>query len=97
MIGVGRGMNEHETSKDPRNTPEPMNRITPSMKVADVIDRHPGTVDVFLSYDCPDMRGGFFRLMARMMSVRAAAWIHGIPLEDLLADLNERVRESEAA
>lgn len=73
-----------------------MNRITPSMKVADVIDRHPETVDVFLSYDCPDMRAGFFRFMARLMSVRAAAWVHGIPLDELLADLNETAGVSSA-
>lgn len=66
-----------------------MNRIRPEMKVAEVIDRHPETVEIFFEYDCPDMRGGFFRMMASIMSVRAAAWMHGIPLEDLLRDLNE--------
>lgn len=66
-----------------------MNRIDPQMKVADVVDRHPETVEVFRRRDCPDMRKGIFRMMARIMNVRWAAWVHGIPLEELIRDLNE--------
>lgn len=71
-----------------------MNTITPDMKVADVVERHPQTVDVFLSYGCPDMRGGFFGLMARIMSVRSAARVHRIPLDALVADLNGSITEA---
>ena len=65
-----------------------MENITGDMKVADVLRRCPETVDVFLCRGCPDMRGGFFSLMARLMSVRNAARIHKLDLESLLADLN---------
>lgn len=65
-----------------------MTSITSDMKVADVIEERPKTVDVFLDYGCPDMRDGLFSMMARIMSVRSAARIHGLPLESLLEDLN---------
>lgn len=65
-----------------------MEQIAPDMKVAEVIRTRPETVDVFLEYGCPDMRGGFYAVMARLMSVRNAARIHRLPLDDLLADLN---------
>lgn len=66
-----------------------MDDITGEMKVADVIGRCPETVEVFLGRGCPDMRRGFFNLMARLMSVRNAARIHRIELEPLLVDLNK--------
>jgi len=53
-----------------------MDRIDPQMKA---VDRHPETVDVFLRHECPDVRSGLFRWRAPIMSVRWAAWIHGIP------------------
>lgn len=65
-----------------------MGDITGDMKVADVLRRCPETVEVFLSRGCPDMRRGFFSLMARLMSVRNAARVHKIDLGPLLADLN---------
>lgn len=70
-----------------------MDRIDPQMKVADVIDRHPETVEVFLRHDCPDMRTGLFRMMSHLMSVRWAARVHGIPLEELIRDLNEAAED----
>jgi hypothetical protein len=69
-----------------------MEDITGDMKVADVLHRCPEAVDVFLSRGCPDMRQGFFSLMARLMSVRNAARIHKIDLARLLADLNKVAR-----
>lgn len=68
-----------------------MDRIEPQMKVAEVVDRYPETVEVFLGHDCPDMRTGLFRVMSHVMSVQWAAWIHGIPLDELVRDLNEVV------
>lgn len=67
--------------------------ITPNRKVADLLDQHPKTYQVFRKYGCPDMRDGFFSLMARIMSVRNAARIHRIPLEDLLEDLETVISE----
>jgi hypothetical protein len=65
-----------------------MEKITGDMKVAEVLRRCPETVDVFLGRGCPDMRRGFFSLMARLMSVRNAARIHKLELGPLIADLN---------
>ena len=65
-----------------------MRAINEHMKVAEVIRRWPATPEVFLDRGCPDMRGGFFGFMARLMSVKNAARMHGIPLEPLLDDLN---------
>lgn len=72
-----------------------MEEITGNMKVADVLRRCPETVGVFLEHGCPDMRSGFFRLMAHLMSVRNAARVHRIALEPLLADLNKVTKDSE--
>lgn len=66
-----------------------MEDITGDMKVAEVLRRCPETADVFLGRGCPDMRRGFFSLMARLMSVRNAARIHKIDLGPLLSDLNK--------
>lgn len=68
-----------------------MKQINPSQKVADVLKDHPHTVQVFLQHGCPDLRKGFFSLMARVMSVRNAARIHGISPEQLVADLETAV------
>lgn len=63
--------------------------ITSDMKVWDVFQRYPQSVDVFLRYGCPDMRKGIFPMMARVMNVRWAARMHKIPLDDLMQELNE--------
>lgn len=65
-----------------------MNTVEPDQKVARVIEQHPDTYRVFKKYGCPDMRSGFFSLMARIMSIRNAARIHRISLDDLMADLD---------
>lgn len=69
-----------------------MEEITGDLKVAKVIQRCPATIEVFLSRGCPDMRRGFFGVMARIMSVRSAARIHKIALAPLLEDLNKVAR-----
>ncbi len=74
-----------------------MQSIDPDQKVADIVEQHPQTWRVFQDHGCPDMREGFFSLMARIMSVRNAARIHRIPLEELLEDLGEAVTEKEKA
>ena len=62
--------------------------VRPEMKVAEVIGQYPGTREVFRRYGCPDMSKGIFRLMCRLMSIRAAARVHRLPLDRLLHDLN---------
>jgi hypothetical protein len=66
-----------------------MEQITGDTKVAEVIRHWPATVEVFLGRGCPDMRRGFFNLMARLMSVRSAARMHKLELAPLLEDLNK--------
>ena len=66
-----------------------MEDITGDMKVAEVIRRCPAAVEVFLARGCPDMRRGFFNVMARLMSVRSAARMHKLALAPLLEDLNK--------
>jgi hypothetical protein len=68
-----------------------MRKVTPDTKVSKVIERYPFTFEVFLSHGCPDMRRGFFRMMAHLMSVERAAKMHKIPPETLLADLNAAI------
>ncbi|HEX6641416.1 MAG TPA: hypothetical protein VF215_09905, partial [Thermoanaerobaculia bacterium] len=65
--------------------PEP---VTADLRVADVLRRWPAAFDVFQRRGCPDMRSGFFAVMARIMRVRWAARVHRIPLADLLDELN---------
>jgi hypothetical protein len=61
-----------------------MKAISAEMKVAEVIRRWPETAEIFLSRGCPDMRSGFFLMMAGLMSVRNAARVHRLELEPLL-------------
>ncbi len=71
-----------------------MQVIDPDWKVARVVEEHPQTWQVFSDYGCPDMRKGFFALMAKIMSIRNAARIHGIPLDDLMRDLEASIEQS---
>jgi protocatechuate 3,4-dioxygenase beta subunit len=68
-----------------------MKVITAEMKVAEVIRQWPETVETFFGRGCPDMRSGFFHIMAGLMSVRNAARMHRLELEPLLEDLNKAV------
>jgi len=63
-------------------------RITARMTVAAVLAEYPAAFTVFRQHGCPDMRRGVFSVMYRLMSVRAAAWIHRIPLDGLLRELD---------
>ena len=68
------------------------------MRVHEVLSEHPQTVEVFLRHGCPDMRRGLFAFMARIMKVRWAARVHGIPCDLLVADLNAALAvESESS
>ena len=72
-----------------------MDRITGDTKVAAVIEQCPATIEVFLARGCPDMRRGFFYVMARLMSVRNAARMHKLELAPLLEDLNTAARNQD--
>ena len=65
-----------------------MKAITADMKVAKVIQQCPEAAEIFFSRGCPDMRSGFFKMMAHLMNVRNAARIHKIDLGPLIEDLN---------
>ena len=67
-------------------------KITADMKVAEVVKRYPETVEAFLRHGCPDMRKGVVKFMAKIMSVKRAARIHKIPVEELLQDLNAAIK-----
>lgn len=69
--------------------------LDPGKKVAEVVRQHPDTWKVFKEYGCPDMREGFFSLMARIMSIRNAARIHGIPLDELMVDLEAVIADTD--
>lgn len=73
-----------------------MANIHADMKVAEVVGRWPGTMEIFLARGCPDMRKGFFKLMSRLMSVRAAARMHKLELDALLDDLNRAAGGNQA-
>jgi hypothetical protein len=66
-------------------------RVAPGTKVSQVLARYPFTFEVFLSHGCPDMRRGFFGMMAHVMSVERAAKMHRIPPETLVAALNAAI------
>lgn len=73
-----------------------MNSIDPDQKVAQLVGEHPQTYRVFQKYGCPDMRDGFFSQMARIMSIRNAARIHRIPLDELLTDLKKSIEKKKS-
>jgi hypothetical protein len=64
-------------------------RITPDMRVSEVLREYPASYAVFQRNGCPEMRRGFFSLMARLMKLRWAATVHRIPLQRLVDELNE--------
>jgi hypothetical protein len=67
-------------------------QITADLRVAYVLRRWPDAYQVFCRFGCPDMRRGFFSVMARIMRLRWAARVHRIPIGELLDELNACVR-----
>jgi hypothetical protein len=72
-----------------------LTKVAPETKVWQVIERYPYTAEVFRSHGCPDMRRGFFRIMAHLMSVERAARMHKIPPATLIAALNSAIVQRE--
>jgi hypothetical protein len=69
-----------------------MEEITGDMKVAEVIRRWPETATVFARKGCRDVRG----VLARLMTVRSEARMHGIDINPLLEELNRAARYASA-
>jgi hypothetical protein len=69
--------------------------VAPGTKVWRVIEKYPYTFEVFQSHGCPDMRRGFFRMMAHLMSVERAAKMHKIAPDVLVADLNAAIARAD--
>lgn len=67
-----------------------VNPITADTKVAKILTQHPDTIDIFLRHGCPDMSHGLFKLMSNIMPLKLAAFVHRIPLDQLLSELNAR-------
>ena len=59
------------------------------MTVGEVITRHPEKAAIFMKHGCPDMRQGFFAVMANFMKIKWAAFVHRIDVEQLESELNE--------
>ena len=62
--------------------------ITARTRVWSILTSWPSTYDVFRRHGCPDMRQGIFAITARIMPLHWAAWMHRVPLDQLLAELN---------
>jgi hypothetical protein len=50
-------------------------KITADMKVAEVVEEYPETLEVFLGRGCPDMRKGVVRFRKIMSASAVAAWM----------------------
>lgn len=64
--------------------------IDPDRKVSEILEEYPESYQVLREYGCPDMKQGVFSMMSRIMSLRNAARIHRIPLDELLNDLEKK-------
>ena len=65
-------------------------KITKDMRFAEVIEKHPETIDVFLKYGlhcigCP---------VGAMETIEQGAKAHGINVEKLLKDLNDVIKKN---
>ena len=64
-------------------------KITKDMLIADVVTRHPETIEVFQKHGM----GCFGCAMARMESIEDGVLSHGIDVAKLVKDLNKAVKE----
>lgn len=69
-----------ETIKDP---------INKEMTIAEVVQKYPQTVQVFLSHGLMC----FGCAVARFENIEQGAWAHGIDVDALMQDLNTAVKE----
>ncbi len=66
-----------------------MGPITKNMSIEEAIQKHPKSVDVFNKYHM----GCFTCMGATAESIEGGAQMHGVDVEELLADLNALVEE----
>jgi len=88
---AGLPVSREAVNQEPGVLPMREQRITADMKVSEVVAKYPETIAVFLGKGCPDMRKGVVKLMARIMSVKGAARMHRIPVDELVRDLNASI------
>ncbi|MBI2191135.1 MAG: DUF1858 domain-containing protein [Planctomycetes bacterium] len=77
------------TSTMPAGTPADTPTVRPTMSVGEVVEKFPGTLEVFLGHGFEPLRSPIFqKTVARTVTVATAAKIHGIDLNTLIAELN---------
>ena len=71
--------------------------LTPHTRVADVLERYPQTLDVFLRHGFSPLANPILRkTMARVVTVEQACRREGVDLQSLLAELNQIVKAGDA-
>lgn len=72
-----------------------LERVTKDTKVADVVEQHPETVQVFLQFGFHQIANPVARrTMAKMVTVETACQFHGVDLEKFLEALNNTLEKS---
>ncbi len=67
--------------------------ITASMKVADVLDRYPQTVEVFVKYGFSNITNPVLRrTVARLTTLKAACEMRNVNCEEFVNALNEFIQ-----
>lgn len=71
-------------------------KITANMKVSEVLDKYPETLNAFIKQGTgfkalasPKLR----KMFAGLVTVRQAARIHGVDVDKLVRDLNEAIEK----
>ena len=66
-----------------------MNTITKDMSIIEVVQQHPGTVDVFRNFGM----GCLGCAAARFENIEQGASAHGIDIEALISSLNQAIAQ----
>lgn len=67
--------------------------ITPAVKVGEVLNRYPNTMDVFLRHGFTPLRNPLLRkTLAGVVTVEQACRREGVNMSELLTELNSRVK-----
>jgi hypothetical protein len=71
-----------------------LERVTKDIKVADVVEQCPETLEVFLQFGFHQISNPVARrTMGKMVTIEAACQFHGVDLEEFLTALNEKVEK----
>lgn len=69
-------------------------RIEGKMIVGEVLDKYPGTLDVFLKFGFTPLKDPVLRkTMPYKVTIEQASKMHSVDLEEFLRALNEAIRE----